>query len=227
MLSCQASARVALRALGAGDDLNASPGALHLTTAVPSLVWLDHLLPRLTLRETVMLRATCRAMRAIVADVRAHLKDQRLRHLKDLLTCFPKAQTIEHDYVRDPTTPEEQDSLIAWLKGRSNSLTFFWSWAPIRHRAWRAGIFKTVKDVYVNLQQEADRDLIIDGFLTGVESISVWISTEAPHVERAALGYLRNFPAPHGHHAYYHGQLGGGGPAPATLHPAFSHSAPS
>jgi hypothetical protein len=58
-------------------------------------VWLDHLLPLLTLREAVTLRATCKAMRAIVADMRADLGERPVKHLKAMLTCFPKADTID------------------------------------------------------------------------------------------------------------------------------------
>jgi hypothetical protein len=182
-----------------GDDLEATRGPLHLATAFPRPVWLDHLLPLLELGEVVILRVTCKALRAIVADMRADLGPRPLKHLKAMLTCFPKADTVDLyiDEQDDPMTPEEQDSLMAWLKERGNSLTDVHvpMALPFSRRVWRAGVFKTVKSVYLTLAVEEDRDLIIDGVVSGVESIQVFPSCEAPQVERAALGYLRTFSA--------------------------------
>jgi hypothetical protein len=84
--------------------------------------WLDNLLPLLTLRETVTLRVTCRTIRAIVADMRTELGERPVKDLKAMLTCFPKAETVE--LCDFPTMGEaEGESLIAWLKARGNSLT--------------------------------------------------------------------------------------------------------
>jgi hypothetical protein len=58
-------------------------------------VWLAYLLPLLTLHEVVTLRATCKAMRAIVADLSADLGEQPVKHLKAMLTCFPKAHAVD------------------------------------------------------------------------------------------------------------------------------------
>jgi hypothetical protein len=66
---------------------------------------------------------------------------------------------------------------------------------PFVRRAWRAGIFRTVQHVSLNLNDEEERGLLIDGVVSGVESIGVGLSNEAPEVERAALGHLRHFPA--------------------------------
>jgi hypothetical protein len=107
---------------GFSPSVGASQGALDLATAFPRPVWLDHLLPLLTLREAVTLRATCRDIRAIVADMPADLRVRPVKHLKAMLTCFPKANTIEL-HEKDPMTEVEQDSLLAWLKERGNSLT--------------------------------------------------------------------------------------------------------
>jgi hypothetical protein len=180
-----------------------SPGALHLATAFPMSVWLDHLLPRLILQEAVTLRATCKAIRTIVADMRADLGFQPVKHLKAMLTCFPKANKVdlyeEDDQEEDEyISPEEQERLIAWLKQLGNSLTCVeggWSMGPFLLRAWRAGVFKTVKNMSLRLEREGHRDLIIEGAVSGVESIVVRLSETAPHVERSALGYLRHFPA--------------------------------
>jgi hypothetical protein len=198
----QASIVPAKRALRAGEDLEASKRELHLATAFPRPVWLDHLLPLLELEETVTLRVTCKAIRAIVADVRADLGDQRLRHLKAMLTCFPKAQTVilwGDQYGEGASlTPAEQDNLIAWLKDRGHSMTSVTGETEVEtfiQRAWRAGVFKTVKCADLYLHEEGDRDLIIDGVISGIEWIQVSSRMEAPQVERAALGYLRTFPA--------------------------------
>jgi hypothetical protein len=190
----------ALRVLRVEDDLEASQGALHLATAFPTPVWLDHLLPRLELAETVMLRVTCKAIRAIVADMRADLGVRPLTHLKAMLTCFPKADTVHLEVGYDEEawmTQEEQDSLLVWLKERGNSLTYVYlpPALPFSRRVWRAGVFQTVKSVYLALGCEEDRDLIIDGLVSGVESIYSNPTSEAPQVQRAALGYLRTFPA--------------------------------
>jgi hypothetical protein len=175
--------------------VGASPGALHLATAFPRPVWLDHLLPSLEPYEVVTLRATCKAVRAIVADMRAELGERPVKHLKAMLTCFPKAKTI--DLTADSMTEAEQDSLIAWLKERGHSLTRVQSDTyvePFHRRAWRAGAFKTVKSVGLYLNQAEDRALIINGIVSGVESILVGLTHEAGEVERAALGALRTFP---------------------------------
>jgi hypothetical protein len=186
------------RGRSGGHKVGAGQGVLHLATAFPRPVWLDHLLPRLTLAEAVTLWATCKSIRTIVADMRADLGERWVKDLKAMLTCFPKAHTIEL-YEDKPMTEAEQDSLLAWLKERGNSLTSIHEECvgvgPFLRRAWRAGIFKTVKSVSLDLEDEDERDLLIDGVVSGVESIYVTFSREAPQVERAALAFLRHFPA--------------------------------
>jgi hypothetical protein len=145
----------------------------------------------------VALRASCKGLLAIVAVMRADLGTQPARYLKEMLTCFPKANTIilREDH---PMTQEEQDSLIVWLKETGNSLISVHYHQPLEQFvrcAWRAGVFKTVKSVSLSLPDEDNRALVIDGSVSGVESIQVELSEEAPEVERAALGYLRTFPA--------------------------------
>jgi hypothetical protein len=49
--------------------------------------------------------------------------------------------------------------------------------------------------VHLSLEDVDDRDMIIDGLVSGVESITVDLSDEVLQIERAALGYLRHFPA--------------------------------
>jgi hypothetical protein len=176
-----------------------SQGALHLATAFPRPVWLDHLLPFLKLREAVTLRATSRAMRGIVTDMRADLGNQSVRDLKKILTCFPRAESARL-FEDESMTKEEQDGLIAWLKERGNCLRCIEEVGgedrgPFIRRAWRAGIFKSVKSVTLQLADEDDRDLIVSGLVTGVELIWLQTSDWAYEVERAALGYLRHFPA--------------------------------
>jgi hypothetical protein len=188
---------LAKRSLSPPADVGTSQGALHLATAFPRPVWLDHLLPLLELEEIVTLRATCNALRAIVADMRADLGEQPVKHLKAMLTCFPNAESVEvvDDYS---LTRAEQDRLIAWLKERGHSLT------RIQHggflglflrRAYRAGALKTVKEVGLLLGGEGHVDLIIQGVVSGVESIRLELTDEVLLSERAALGYLRHFPA--------------------------------
>jgi hypothetical protein len=182
---------------GRSADVGASQGALHLATAFPRPVWLDHLPPLLTLREAVTLRATCRDFGAIVADMRADLGARPVKHLKAMLTCFSKAHAIE-PYEDDALTEAEQESLIAWLLERGNSLTRVendYNMGPFIRRAWRAGVFKTVKSVKLRLYEKEERDLLIDGIVSGVEAIGLDISDEAHEVERAALAFLRHFPA--------------------------------
>jgi hypothetical protein len=188
----------ALRASCAEPDVGPGQGVLHLASAFPRPVWLDHLLPLLTIGEAVMLRATCKAMRALVAEMRADLGERPVEHLKAMLTCFPKADAVElHD--GQSTTQAEQDSLIAWLKEQGHSLTSVLesshSTGPFVRRAWRAGVFKSVTNVDLCLDDAGDRDLIILGLVSGVESIDVRLSHASPQVERAALGYLRHFAA--------------------------------
>jgi hypothetical protein len=159
-------------------------------------VWLAHLLPLLTLREAVTLRATCKALPPIVADLRADLGERPVKHLKAMLTCFPKADTVE---LQDDhsMTQAEQESLIAWLEERANSLTRVQEDScvgPFHRRAWRAGVFQGVKHVDLDLDENEDRDLIIDECVSGVESIYVRFEGEDPNAERAAVGYLRHFP---------------------------------
>jgi hypothetical protein len=100
------------RGRSGGHEVGASQGALHLATAFPRPVWLDHLLPLLTIRETVTLRAICKAIRAIVADMPADLGRRPVEDLKAMLTCFPKAHAIN---LREDgsMTEAEQDSLLA------------------------------------------------------------------------------------------------------------------
>jgi hypothetical protein len=184
---------------GRPTELGASQGALlQLATAFPRPVWLDHLLPLLELEDIVILRATCKAMRAIVADMRAHLYLRPLRDLRAMLTCFPKA--ADACLCDDKSlTLAEQDNLIAWLKERGHSLTRVQnpnhSVEPFHRRAWRAGAFGSIKNVNLHLKDPEDRELILDGFVSGVESIYVASSPEASEVERAALAPLRTFPA--------------------------------
>jgi hypothetical protein len=77
-------------------DLGASEGGfrLNLASAFKRPVWLDHLLPLLTIRETLTLRTTCGAIRDIVADMRADLDERQVKDLREMLTCFPKAERI-------------------------------------------------------------------------------------------------------------------------------------
>jgi hypothetical protein len=201
VLSCQAPTVLTKR--GLSSVVGASLGALHLATAFPRPVWLDHLLPLLKLQEAVILRATCKAMRAIVADMRADICGLSVKELKAMLTCFPKAATVElyeedDEDEEEYMTTTEQDRLVAWLVKRGNSLTRIdrqWDTrGPFVRRAWQAGVFKTVRSVSLDFSEEFDRNLIIEGLVSGVESISITISQER-HVERAALGYLRHFPA--------------------------------
>jgi hypothetical protein len=172
---------------------------LDLATAFPRPVWLDHLLPRLKLREVVTLRATCKDIRAIVADMRPYLGERPVKDLKAMLTCFPKAEEIILD-EGDSMTEAEQDSLLAWLEERGNSLTSIQYDSPEQFlgpfltRAWRAGVFKTVENVSLGLDEEDERDLLIDGVVSGVERTSVRLSDEASEAERAALASLRQFP---------------------------------
>jgi hypothetical protein len=121
----------------------------HLATAFPRPVWLDHLLPLLTLGGTLTLRATCKAMRAIVADMPADLGERPVQHLRDILACFPTAVTLEL-YEEPSMTEAERDSLIAWLDGRATGLACIQrecSVEPLVRRAWRAGVCKAVKHV--------------------------------------------------------------------------------
>jgi hypothetical protein len=178
------------------DDLEAGKGALYLATAFPRPVWLDHLLPLFTLQDAVTLRATCRALPPIVANMRPDLGERPVRQLKAMLTCFPKAESVNlRD--NDPMTPTEQDTLLAWLEERGNSLTSIGgTWplnGPVIRRAWRAGVFKTVRSVSLNLEEEGDRGLIIDGAISGVEMIFINFGNAAPEVARPVLGYL-HFP---------------------------------
>jgi hypothetical protein len=73
----------------AAADVGASQRVRDLASALPKSVWLAHLLPRLKLSEAAVLRATCRATLAIVADVPADLRLVPLQHLKGVLSCFP------------------------------------------------------------------------------------------------------------------------------------------
>jgi hypothetical protein len=200
-MPCQASTVLAKR--GFPEDLGASQGAL--ATAFPRALWLSHLLPSLQLREAVSLRTTCKALRAIVAEMPADLGIRPLESLQRMLTCFPKAWRVE---LRggDTMTQEEQDSLLAWLKGRENFLTHVGfedshlgfedsPLDPFHRRAWRAGVFKRVKGVTLWLDGEDDKDLIIEGFVSGVESLGVHALGTAPQVERLVMGYIRTFRA--------------------------------
>jgi hypothetical protein len=54
---------------GLSEDAVARHEALHLATALPRSVALEHLLPSLQLTELLVLRATFKAMRALVADL--------------------------------------------------------------------------------------------------------------------------------------------------------------
>jgi hypothetical protein len=189
---CQPSTVLAKRGFPA--EVGASPAALQLATAFPRPVWLDHLLPSLELSEAVTLRATCSAMRAIVADMRADLGYQGVKHLKAVLTCFPKADTVE--LREEVSSEEEQDSVIEWLKERGHSLTrvqrdFYVK--PFHRRAWRAGVFDSIKNVDLQFDKKDDRDLIIDGVVSGVETIFFQLSDESPETDRATVGYLRTF----------------------------------
>jgi hypothetical protein len=184
------------RGFPAGDIFVASQGVPHLVTAFPRPVWLDHLLPRLTLREAVTLRATCKDIRAL-AELRVDLEERPVKDLKAMLTCFPKAHAIE-PYEDDALPEAEQDSLLEWLKERDNCLTRVendYNMGPFVRRAWRAGVFKAVKSVKLRLYEKEERDLLIDGVVSGVESIGLDISNEAPDIERAALAFLRHLPA--------------------------------
>jgi hypothetical protein len=163
-------------------------------------LWLAHLLPLLHLSEAAILRATCKAMRAIVADMPADLGYIPLQDLKGLLSCFPKAHSV--CIMEDEETvmaEDEEDRLIAWLKERPNSLIHVGQdWDAMErflNLAWRAGIFKMVDNVQLDLANEERRDLIIEGFVSGVESITLYLPDGRAQVERAALGYLRHFPA--------------------------------
>jgi hypothetical protein len=203
---------------GSSAELGASQEALHLATAFSSPVWLEHLLPLLTVPEMLTLRATCGPMRAIVADMPADLGVQSVKHLRNILTCFPKADTIiirwapsVRDAFWDFQVPgddedEHDDELLAWLEERGNSLTCIQHGLPdegndpLMRRAWRAGVFRTVKSVSLSLSDREDRDLIFEGVVSGVEFINIALNgddfgSESPKVERAALGYLRTFPA--------------------------------
>jgi hypothetical protein len=195
----QTSTLLVKRASCGGDDREASQRGLPLASAFPTPVWVVGLLPLLTLRDAVMLRTACRAMRAIVADMPAGLGELPLKRLKEMMTCFPKADSVwlEED-GEDPMSEAEQDSLIAWLKERGTSLTDVngdTEVEPFLRRAWRAGLFKAVKRVSLSLYEEEDRNLIIDGIVGGVKSIDVYFSNEAPQIERALLAFLRTFPA--------------------------------
>jgi hypothetical protein len=202
----QASTVLTKRIFAAAHDAGASQGgALQLATAFPRPVWLDHLLPLLEIGGAVTLRATCKATRAIVADTPADLGNRPVEHLKAVLTCFPKAVTVVL-YTEDTMTPAEKDSLIEWLQGRANSLTCIdgerQCVEPFHRRAWRAGVCKAVKLVRLNIREEEDRDLIIDGVVSSVESMRVKFSDEVSPIERAALGYLRHLRAPRAHGAF-------------------------
>jgi hypothetical protein len=177
-------------------DGGPSPGALHLATAFPRPVWLDHLLPLLTLRGAVTLRVTCRAVRDTVAEMRADLGERPVKHLKAMLTCFPKAHTIDL-HEKDYMDKAERDSLLAWLKERGNCLTciqrthLMGTFIP---RAWQAGLFKTVKSVILRPYLQVERGLITDGFVSGVESITFVLLSETP-AQFGVLERLRTFPA--------------------------------
>jgi hypothetical protein len=160
-------------------------------------VWHEHLLPSLELREAVVLRATCKAMRALIADMPAHFGEHPVQHLKAMLTCFPKARTI---IIREKTrwTRAEADSLIGWLHKRGNSLVCIQGTAalgPFARLAWRAGLFKGVKSVTLRLQKKEERALIVDGAVSGVESLVISLSPLVTELERGALGCIRHFPA--------------------------------
>jgi hypothetical protein len=182
-------------------DLGASRGALHLASAFPRPVWLDHLLPLVTVREAVMLRTSCKAMRTIVAEMRADLGERPVKHLKAMLTCFPQAHTIIL-YDEQSMTRAEQDNLIVWLEEHGNSLVRVQCEIPSEdgegmflRRALRAGVFRKVKSWFLNLNEEDDRDLLIDGIVSGVESIYIDFSGDLLPIERAAVRYLRTFAA--------------------------------
>jgi hypothetical protein len=186
------------------DDVGARQGALDLATAFPRGVWLDYLLPHFTFHEAVMLRATCKSMRAITADMRADLGRQPVEFLRDMLTCFPKAISVTLDETVDEEEegylpPAEVGRLVAWVRKRGNSLTRVnsreWScMGPFVRRGWRAGLFKAVKSVSLDLSEFKERDLIVDGVVSGVESIALH-SIDEGHDELAALGHLRHLPA--------------------------------
>jgi hypothetical protein len=179
-------------------DAGLRQGALQLATAFPRPVWLDHLLPPLEAHEAVPLRATRRAIRAIVADLPADLGARPVKHLKPMLTCFPKAKTV-HLHDIGFLDPGQQDSLIAWLGERGHSLTRVQrmpiSVEAFHRRAWAAGVFRSVKSVSLFLPKRGDMDLLLAGAVRGVETICVGLSREPPKVERDALKLLRTFPA--------------------------------
>jgi hypothetical protein len=194
----RAQATTVLTKRGISGSRGASLGALQLATAFPRHMWLDHLLPLLTLGEAVTLRATCKAMPAIVADIRADLGRRPVKHLKAMLTCFPKAESVDlHEGYS--MTPAEQDGLIAWLKERGNSLQSVHTDPPpdddddgdvdpLVIQALRAGAFKTVKSLSLCLYNKEERDLIINGVVTGLESITValsWWEFNEPDIGRS------------------------------------------
>jgi hypothetical protein len=181
-------------------DLGASEGGLRLNLAsgFTRTVWLERLLPLLTIRETLILRTTCSAIRDIVAEMRADLDERQVEDLREMLTCFPKAERI---ILNDDGTMSEaeEDSLLAWLEEHGNCLTSIeGTWEPktrFLRRAWRAGIFKSVEGVAIELFEEGDRDLVVHGAISHVKSVSVKFLHEEPHVEQAVLGFLRTLPA--------------------------------
>jgi hypothetical protein len=56
-------------------------------------------------------------------------------------------------------------------------------------------VFKTVTSVRLDVFDEGERNLIIDGIVSGVEAILVSLADEVDQLQRAAVGCLRDFAA--------------------------------
>jgi hypothetical protein len=168
------------------------------TRTLPIPLWEDHLLPLLTCKDAARLGRTCKALRGVV---REHFKDIgkiELKALRAALTTFPRARSVDfHGCESGETDPE---ALAQWLHegGRGRHLARVRSGGAaalhFTYAALRAVALTSLTSADVDLQDEAARDLLTEGFLGGMHELTVIVDC-SDRLQLAMLGLVRQLPA--------------------------------
>jgi hypothetical protein len=185
-------------------SLDAKPQPQPLPTrALPEALWEDHLLPLLTCKDAARLGCTCKALRAVVHEhFRGDLGTFELDLLRAALTTFPRARRVTLTSPDDERDTDEIaiEALVQWLRDerRGQYLAIVESQGQaaydFTYKALLEGALPSLQGVDLDMDDEAARALLSEGFLGGISELYVIVNC-VDEPQRAALGLLRQLPA--------------------------------
>jgi hypothetical protein len=180
------------------EDVKGAP-RLSLATTLPLHVWQDHLVTVLRMSEAARLRGVCKALRGVATKCPMQLRGVSVHQLKEALTCFPAAESLEISSVRHARGAAEEEKVMEVLRAYGGRLKQVKGDGMSPDRvilsAIRVGALPNVNSLSVKLCWETPQKFMADGLLgrLPLEELQVIIG-KGDSAQLRLLEQLRHLP---------------------------------